>query len=181
MPIEDRELESVPNLLLFFSKMSPVYFRSSKLSDLSSVPTAIALIVYVSSVCGTTLAPRTGSTIPVSAITASTAGSAGPSLPTRSPPPFAKPAAAHAAPERPTGRPLTTRAFSKVSVKSASRQKSSATSARPQERPGRIGCDLPLLPRESRLWRGNETHELHLPLTVSLYSSTFIFPRLTRL
>ncbi|VVC87509.1 unnamed protein product [Leptidea sinapis] len=30
---------------------------------------------------------------------------------------------------------------------------------------GAIDCDLPLLPRTSRLWRGNETHELNLPIT----------------
>ncbi|KAL4712748.1 hypothetical protein ACJJTC_008045 [Scirpophaga incertulas] len=28
-----------------------------------------------------------------------------------------------------------------------------------------IDCELPVLPRESRLWRGNETHELNLPVT----------------
>lgn len=36
-----------------------------------------------------------------------------------------------------------------------------------QDRLGAIDCDLPVLPRESRLWRGNETHELNLPVTVS--------------
>lgn len=36
-----------------------------------------------------------------------------------------------------------------------------------QDHLGAIDCDLPVLPRESRLWRGNETHELNLPLTVS--------------
>ncbi|XP_061385876.1 delta and Notch-like epidermal growth factor-related receptor [Danaus plexippus] len=34
-----------------------------------------------------------------------------------------------------------------------------------QDRLGAIDCDLPVLPRESRLWRGNETHELNLPVT----------------
>lgn len=38
--------------------------------------------------------------------------------------------------------------------------------ARLQERLGAVDCDLPVLPRESRLWRGNETHELNLPVTV---------------
>ncbi|KAF2904396.1 hypothetical protein ILUMI_01786, partial [Ignelater luminosus] len=28
-----------------------------------------------------------------------------------------------------------------------------------------LSCDLPLLPSESRLWKGNETHELLLPIT----------------
>lgn len=31
---------------------------------------------------------------------------------------------------------------------------------------GVIDCDLPILPKESRLWRGNETHELNLPVKV---------------
>jgi hypothetical protein len=30
-----------------------------------------------------------------------------------------------------------------------------------------LSCDIPPLPTESRLWRGNETHELMLPITVS--------------
>ncbi|XP_026731304.1 delta and Notch-like epidermal growth factor-related receptor isoform X2 [Trichoplusia ni] len=59
-------------------------------------------------------------------------------------------------------------------VKSARRQKLNTSSsalaaahspARLQERLGAIDCDLPVLPRESRLWRGNETHELNLPVT----------------
>ncbi|XP_063548637.1 delta and Notch-like epidermal growth factor-related receptor isoform X1 [Cydia strobilella] len=36
-----------------------------------------------------------------------------------------------------------------------------------QERLGAIDCDLPVLPRESRLWRGNETHELNLPVKIA--------------
>lgn len=39
---------------------------------------------------------------------------------------------------------------------------------RSQKRLGPADCDLPVLPRESRLWRGNETHELKLPLTVKI-------------
>lgn len=35
-----------------------------------------------------------------------------------------------------------------------------------EERLELLGCDLPLLPTESRLWNGNETHELLLPTTV---------------
>lgn len=31
-----------------------------------------------------------------------------------------------------------------------------------------LSCDLPALPNESRLWKGNETHELLLPAMVSL-------------
>lgn len=67
-------------------------------------------------------------------------------------------------------------ASTKGTVNSARRQKSNISSsvvaahtpARLQERFGAIDCDLPVLPRESRLWRGNETHELNLPLTVSI-------------
>lgn len=40
--------------------------------------------------------------------------------------------------------------------------------ARFQERLGAINCYLPVLPSKSRLWRGNETHELNLPVTVRL-------------
>lgn len=80
-----------------------------------------------------------------------------------------------------TTRRATTQVYSKTKdlLKSARRQKlnttSSAlgntihTSTRLQDRLGAIDCDLPVLPRESRLWRGNETHELHLPVTVSFY------------
>lgn len=61
-------------------------------------------------------------------------------------------------------------------VKSPRRQKLNSSSsvgvahspARLQERLGAIDCDLAVLPRESRLWRGNETHELKLPVTVSI-------------
>lgn len=61
-------------------------------------------------------------------------------------------------------------------VKSARRQKLNTTSsalaahspARLHERLAAIDCELPVLPRESRLWRGNETHELNLPVTVSI-------------
>lgn len=66
-------------------------------------------------------------------------------------------------------------------VKSARRQKLNTTSsgathspARLQERLGAIDCDLPVLPNESRLWRGNETHELNLPVTVSYLSLKYI-------
>lgn len=59
-------------------------------------------------------------------------------------------------------------------VKSARRIKLNSSSStavhspvRLQERLAAIDCDLPVLPRESRLWRGNETHELNLPVTVS--------------
>ncbi|KAK4872265.1 hypothetical protein RN001_016389 [Aquatica leii] len=31
-----------------------------------------------------------------------------------------------------------------------------------------LSCDLPLLPRDSRVWKGNETHELLLPTTISM-------------
>lgn len=35
-----------------------------------------------------------------------------------------------------------------------------------------LSCDLPLLPSESRLWKGNETHELLLPVKVSFFNRT---------
>ncbi|XP_069359989.1 delta and Notch-like epidermal growth factor-related receptor isoform X1 [Maniola hyperantus] len=41
------------------------------------------------------------------------------------------------------------------------------SSTRLQDRLGAIDCELPVLPRESRLWRGNETHELNLPVKMS--------------
>lgn len=41
------------------------------------------------------------------------------------------------------------------------------TPSRLDERLEALDCDIPLLPAESRLWRGNETHELMLPITVS--------------
>ncbi|XP_068626826.1 delta and Notch-like epidermal growth factor-related receptor [Battus philenor] len=67
-------------------------------------------------------------------------------------------------------------AKTKSSVKSARKQKLNTTSSgysgashspRFQDHLGATDCDLPVLPRESRLWRGNETHELNLPVTVS--------------
>lgn len=85
-----------------------------------------------------------------------------------------------------TTRKTTTQVYStstKSLLKSARRQKFNATSSAPgstihsltrlQDRLGAIDCDLPVLPRESRLWRGNETHELHLPVTVSLIILAF--------
>lgn len=68
---------------------------------------------------------------------------------------------------------------SKKEAKSAGRQKLNSSSngvggtphspAKLQERLAAIDCDLPVLPRESRLWRGNETHEINLPVTVSYF------------
>lgn len=73
----------------------------------------------------------------------------------------------------------------KGQMKSARRQKFNTSSsgvgalahspASLEERLGAVDCDLPVLPRESRLWRGNETHELNLPLTVSIFSALFAF------
>lgn len=86
----------------------------------------------------------------------------------------------YAATERPaTSRHSTTKVYTSTKgvVKSARRQKLNTSSsalgaahspARLQERLGAIDCDLAVLPRESRLWRGNETHELNLPVTVSI-------------
>lgn len=42
------------------------------------------------------------------------------------------------------------------------------TPTRLDERLQALDCDIPLLPAESRLWRGNETHELMLPITVRI-------------
>lgn len=79
-----------------------------------------------------------------------------------------------------TARHSTTKVYTSTKAvgKSARRQKSNTSSsalgaaahspARLEERLGAIDCDLPVLPRESRLWRGNETHELNLPVTVSI-------------
>ena len=86
---------------------------------------------------------------------------------------------AYAATESPAGaRPSTTKVYTSTKgvVKSARRQKLNTSSsggaahspARLQERLAAVDCDLPVLPRESRLWRGNETHELNLPVTVSM-------------
>nr|XP_026493720.1 delta and Notch-like epidermal growth factor-related receptor [Vanessa tameamea] len=78
-----------------------------------------------------------------------------------------------------TIRKVTTQVYdsTKGSLKSARRQKLNTTSSalgsavhsstRLQDRLGALDCDLPVLPRESRLWRGNETHELNLPVTMS--------------
>ncbi|XP_045538284.1 delta and Notch-like epidermal growth factor-related receptor [Papilio machaon] len=70
-----------------------------------------------------------------------------------------------------------TTAKTKSVTKSARKQKLNTTSsgfsggarsrARFQDHLGATDCDLPLLPHESRLWRGNETHELNLPVTMS--------------
>ncbi|XP_021942797.1 delta and Notch-like epidermal growth factor-related receptor isoform X2 [Zootermopsis nevadensis] len=38
--------------------------------------------------------------------------------------------------------------------------------SRLEEKLESLSCDIPPLPTESRLWRGNETHELMLPITV---------------
>lgn len=72
-------------------------------------------------------------------------------------------------------------------VKSTRRQKLNSSSsgvgaaaagahspARLQERLAAVDCELPVLPRESRLWRGNETHELNLPVTVSTNTYSLI-------
>lgn len=87
----------------------------------------------------------------------------------------------HATTESTTTMRTNTKAIStaktKGAAKSARKQKLNTTSsgfsgkarssARFQDHLGATDCDLPLLPRESRLWRGNETHELNLPVTVS--------------
>ncbi|KAJ8736374.1 hypothetical protein PYW08_007030 [Mythimna loreyi] len=89
---------------------------------------------------------------------------------------------AYAATESPaSARHSTTKVYTstKGELKSARRQKLNSSSsgvgaaipagahspARLQERLAAVDCELPVLPRESRLWRGNETHELNLPVT----------------
>ncbi|XP_039761776.1 delta and Notch-like epidermal growth factor-related receptor isoform X2 [Pararge aegeria] len=73
-----------------------------------------------------------------------------------------------------TTRKAKTQASTKGLLKFARRRKLNSTSstlgavhspAHLQDRLGAIDCELPVLPRESRLWRGNETHELNLPVT----------------
>lgn len=73
----------------------------------------------------------------------------------------------------------TTRVYANTKdvVKSAGKQKLNTVSSalgsvahspvRTQERLRLVDCDLPVLPRESRLWRGNETRELNLPVTMT--------------
>lgn len=91
---------------------------------------------------------------------------------------------AYTSTESPTTASLsTTKVYvsTKAVVKSARKQKLNTSSsgggsavhspARLQERLGAVDCDLPVLPRESRLWRGNETHELNLPVTVNIQHS----------
>lgn len=98
-----------------------------------------------------------------------------------------KPTKAYKASESPTtARHSTTKVYTstKGKAQSARRQKLNNSSsalgsasasasanaalspARFQERLGALDCDLPVLPSKSRLWRGNETHELNLPVTV---------------
>ncbi|XP_045528458.1 delta and Notch-like epidermal growth factor-related receptor [Pieris brassicae] len=166
--------------------MSHTYFRSFTSRDMSLVPIAFALITYLSSACGTTLTPKPDTTVSLNIHEAifipstdhsikpltPTEGSADITLATEE---SVKTTRAYDATERPVGRLTTQASLTKGFVKSARRQKlntiSSALesavhpSARLQSRLEAIDCDLPVLPRESRLWRGNETHELNLPIT----------------
>jgi hypothetical protein len=52
--------------------------------------------------------------------------------------------------------------------------------SRLEEKLESLSCDIPPLPTESRLWRGNETHELMLPITVSKpkLDATSLYPGL---
>lgn len=45
--------------------------------------------------------------------------------------------------------------------------KQTTASSKLQERLEALSCELPTLAGESRLWKGNETHELLFPITVS--------------
>jgi hypothetical protein len=47
--------------------------------------------------------------------------------------------------------------------------------SRLEEKLESLSCDIPPLPTESRLWRGNETHELMLPITVSKPQRDYLF------
>lgn len=42
-----------------------------------------------------------------------------------------------------------------------------------EEKIDSLSCDLPLLPSQYRIWKGNETHELLLPITVSVFKRDF--------
>ncbi|XP_053619861.1 delta and Notch-like epidermal growth factor-related receptor isoform X2 [Plodia interpunctella] len=76
--------------------------------------------------------------------------------------------------ESPTARHSATKVYAstKAVVKSARRQKLNSSSSGVasllhsglQERLAGLDCNLPVLPSASRLWRGNETHELNLPV-----------------
>lgn len=61
---------------------------------------------------------------------------------------------------------LKTARWQKLNTTSSTLENAVHSSSRFQERLGAVDCDLPVLPRESRLWRGNETHELNFPVTV---------------
>lgn len=61
---------------------------------------------------------------------------------------------------------LKTARWQKLNTTSSTLENAVHSSSRFQERLGAVDCDLPLLPRDSRLWRGNETHELNFPVTV---------------
>lgn len=47
--------------------------------------------------------------------------------------------------------------------------------SRLEEKLESLSCDIPSLPTESRLWRGNETHELMLPITVSKPNQDYLY------
>ncbi|XP_045491219.1 neurogenic locus notch homolog protein 1 isoform X1 [Colias croceus] len=173
--------------------MTQVYLRACVLRGSSLVPTFIAVIIYLSTcTCQTTLAPKydtktTSQSLhesPTPIISSTTlrmkplTSTEGPTTITLTTKGSVKTTKAYEATERPSAARNSTVAAdvsTKGLVKSARRQKlnttSSAlgsavyTSARLQDRLGAIDCDLPVLPKESRLWRGNETHELNLPLT----------------
>lgn len=56
------------------------------------------------------------------------------------------------------------------------------TLSRLQEKINALDCELPNLPADSTAWRGNETHELHLPIKVSgKFNFLYFFFRFFRL
>lgn len=73
--------------------------------------------------------------------------------------------------EKITTSAVSTKQF-KNNIASVSRE-----SGKIQDKLGAIDCELQILPKESRLWRGNETHELNLPVTVRISKYIYIFSK----
>ncbi|CAK1539990.1 unnamed protein product [Leptosia nina] len=155
--------------------MTRLNLRSSRGASLP--PTAIVLIItYLTvCVCETTLAPKTEETTLLNEATYSITRNVEQLTSTEGPADVTvtkESVKTTKATERPRARNLTARASAGTKgLKSARRQKLNSVSSALEStvhsstRFGAVDCDLPVLPRESRLWRGNETHELNLPIT----------------
>lgn len=165
----------------------------NKIYKMTTVPTVLLMILFVGdSFCNVTLNStveiKGTSSSPVPTTTEfihSVKSSAKPSVATVPPSTEAsttkesiKTTKAYITTERSTTTRKATQATASIKglKKFARRRKLNATSStlgavhsstRLQDRLGALDCELPVLPRESRLWRGNETHELNLPETVS--------------